>query len=136
MMIALEPLKPVELPKMVEGLSHVRKAYPMAKTCMEESGEHMLFGTGGLYMDCMLHDLRHVYAYEEVKIGDPLLALRETVLETSSLSVLGKRPSNATKLTFITEPSEDDGLAEKLEAGKVKLQQWDIRKILRYGKCC
>jgi hypothetical protein len=46
MMIALEPLKPAELPKMVEGLSHVSKAYPMAKTCMEESGEHVLFGTG------------------------------------------------------------------------------------------
>jgi 116 kDa U5 small nuclear ribonucleoprotein component len=80
MMIALEPLKPAELPKMVEGHSHVSKAYPMAKTCMKESGELVLFGTGELYIDCMLHDLRHDYAYEEVKIGDPLLALRETVL--------------------------------------------------------
>jgi 116 kDa U5 small nuclear ribonucleoprotein component len=81
MMIALEPLWPAELPKMVQGLSQVSKAYPMAKTCMEESGEHVLFGTGELYMDCMLHDRRHVYAYEEVKIGDPLLALQEIVLE-------------------------------------------------------
>jgi 116 kDa U5 small nuclear ribonucleoprotein component len=74
MMIAPEPLKTAEFPKMVEGLSDVSKAYPMAKTCMEESGEHVLFGTGELCMDCMLHDLRLVYAYEEVKIGDPLLA--------------------------------------------------------------
>jgi 116 kDa U5 small nuclear ribonucleoprotein component len=81
MMIALELLKPAELLKMVERLSHVNKAYPMAKTCMEESGEHVLFGTGGLYMDCMLHDLRHVCACEEVKIGDQLLALREMSLK-------------------------------------------------------
>jgi 116 kDa U5 small nuclear ribonucleoprotein component len=131
MKIALEPLKPAELPKMVEGLRRVSKAYPMAKTRVEESGEHVLFGTGELYMDCMLHDLRHVYADVEVKVADPLVALRETVIETSSLKCFAETANKRNKLTFIAEPL-DDGLAEKLEAGKVKLQQWDIRKTGRF----
>jgi 116 kDa U5 small nuclear ribonucleoprotein component len=49
-------------------------------------------------MDCMLHDLRHVYAYEEVKIGDPLLALRETVLETSSLKCFGESANKCNQI--------------------------------------
>jgi U5 small nuclear ribonucleoprotein component len=86
MKVALEPLNPSELPKMVEGLRRLSKAYPMVKTRVEESGEHVLFGTGELYMDCMLGDLRHFYADTvEVKVADPVVAFRETVVETSSL---------------------------------------------------
>ena len=85
MKMALEPLNPSELPKMVEGLRRVSKAYPMVKTRVEESGEHVLFGTGELYMDCVLHDLRHVYTDIEVKVSDPVVAFRETVVETSSV---------------------------------------------------
>ena len=83
--LAIEPLKPAELPKMVEGLRRVSKAYPMVKTRVEESGEHVLFGTGELYMDCVMHDLRHVYSDVEVKVADPVVSFRETVIDTSSL---------------------------------------------------
>lgn len=83
--MALEPLQPAELPKMVEGLRRVSKSYPMVQTRVEESGEHVLFGTGELYVDCVLHDLRHVHADVEVKVADPIVAFRETVIETSSL---------------------------------------------------
>lgn len=85
MKLAVEPLNPAELPKMVEGLRRISKAYPMARTRVEESGEHVLFGTGELYMDCMMHDLRHVYSDIEVKIADPVVGFRETVIEASSL---------------------------------------------------
>lgn len=85
MKLAVEPLNPAELPKMVEGLRRISKAYPMARTRVEESGEHVLFGTGELYMDCMMHDLRHVYSDIEVKVADPVVGFRETVVETSSV---------------------------------------------------
>ena len=90
MKLALEPLNPAELPKMVEGLRRVSKAYPMVRTRVEESGEHILFATGELYMDCVLHDLRQVYADVEVKVADPIVAFRETVVDTSSLKCFGE----------------------------------------------
>ena len=33
-------------------------------TCfkVEESGEHVILGTGELYLDCVLHDLRKMYS--------------------------------------------------------------------------
>ena len=85
MKLAVEPLNPAELPKMVEGLRRVSKSYPMAKTKVEESGEHVLYGTGELYLDCVMHDLRHMFSDIEVKVADPVVAFRETVVETSSI---------------------------------------------------
>lgn len=85
MKLAIEPLNPSELPKMVEGLRRVSKAYPMVKTRVEESGEHVLLGTGELYLDCVMRDLRHLYSDLEVKVSDPAVSLRESVVETSSI---------------------------------------------------
>ena len=86
MKLSVEPLNPAELPKMVEGLRRISKTYPMARTRVEESGEHVLFGTGELYLDCAMHDLRHVYSDIEVKVADPVVGFRETVVETSSIT--------------------------------------------------
>ena len=65
--LAVEPLNPAELPKMVEGLRRVSKSYPALRTKVEESGEHVVFGTGELYLDNVMHDLRCVHADIEVK---------------------------------------------------------------------
>jgi len=36
---------------MLEGLRKVNKSYPMSRMKVEESGEHIVYGTGELYMD-------------------------------------------------------------------------------------
>jgi 116 kDa U5 small nuclear ribonucleoprotein component len=46
MKLAVEPLKPSELPKMVEALRRINKSYPSVSTRVEESGEHVIFGSG------------------------------------------------------------------------------------------
>jgi len=56
--IAVEPVNPSELPKMLDGLRKVNKSYPLLSTRVEESGEHVVLGTGELYLDCVMHDLR------------------------------------------------------------------------------
>ena len=78
---------------------------------MEESGEHVVFGTGELYLDCVMHDLRKMYSEigesvarlipvmwllsqvivlnapppADIKVADPVVAFYETVVDTSSL---------------------------------------------------
>ena len=54
MKIAVEPLNPRELPKMVEGLRCINKSYPLVTTKVEESGEHAVLGTGELYLDSLM----------------------------------------------------------------------------------
>jgi U5 small nuclear ribonucleoprotein component len=49
---------------------------------VEESGEHVIVGTGELFIDCVMHDLRHVYTGGgmEVKVSDPVVSFCETWL--------------------------------------------------------
>lgn len=60
--IATEPLNPSELPKMVDGLRKISKSYPLVCNKVEESGEHTILGTGELYLDSVMKDLRELYA--------------------------------------------------------------------------
>ncbi|CAI5951447.1 unnamed protein product [Closterium sp. NIES-64] len=67
--VATEPLNPSELPKMVEGLRKISKSYPLAVTRVEESGEHTVLGTGELFLDSVMKDLRDLFSEVEVKGG-------------------------------------------------------------------
>lgn len=35
---------------------------------VEESGEHIILGTGELYLDCVMHDLRKMYSEIDIKV--------------------------------------------------------------------
>jgi translation elongation factor EF-G len=56
---------------------------------VEESGEHVVFGTGELYLDCALHDLRLMYGDIEVKVADPVTSFCETVPDSNPYRVIG-----------------------------------------------
>eukprot|EP01135_Chromosphaera_perkinsii_P000843 Nk52_evm6s152 gene=Nk52_evmTU6s152 len=116
--ISVEPLNPSELPKMMQALRCVNKTYPMVTTRVEESGEHVILGTGELYCDCILYDMREVYGEIEIKVSDPVVVMRETVIETSSIQCFAETPNKRNKLTMIAEPMEK-GLAEDIENGRV-----------------
>ena len=103
--IACEPLLPTELPKMVEGLRRIERAYFGAHTRVEESGEHVIIGSGELYMDCILHDLRKLYGDLEIKLSDPTVVFSETVSETSQYQCAAASPNKMNAVTFIAEPA-------------------------------
>ena len=125
--IATEPLNPGELPKMVDGLRKINRSYPSLTTKVEESGEHTIFGTGELYLDSVMKDLRELYSDVEIKVADPVVSFCETVVETSSLKCFAETPNKKNKLTVIAEPL-DQGLAEDLESGVVSID-WPKKKI-------
>ncbi|CAM1330636.1 EFTUD2 (predicted) [Pycnogonum litorale] len=106
MKIAVEPVNPSELPKMLDGLRKVNKTYPLLTTKVEESGEHVVLGTGELYLDCVMHDLRKMYSEIDIKVADPVVSFCETVVETSSLKCFAETPNKKNKITMIAEPLE------------------------------
>ncbi|KAK6118104.1 hypothetical protein DH2020_048153 [Rehmannia glutinosa] len=124
---ATEPLNPSELPKMVEGLRKISKSYPLAITKVEESGEHTILGTGELYLDSIMKDLRELYSEVEVKVADPVVSFCETVVETSSMKCFAETPNKKNKITMIAEPLER-GLAEDIENGVVSID-WPRKKL-------
>ncbi|KAK7523011.1 elongation factor 2 [Phyllosticta citriasiana] len=119
--VAVEPVNPSELPKMLEGLRKINKSYPLITTKVEESGEHIMLGTGELYMDCVLHDLRRLYADMEIKVSDPVTRFCETVVETSAIKCYALTPNKKNKLTMVAEPL-DQGIAEDIESGRVNIK--------------
>ncbi len=147
--IATEPLNPSDLPKLVAGLRKIGKSYPLAVTKVEESGEHTILGTGEIFLDSVMRDLRELYAEVEVKVADPTVRFCETCVETSSLKCFAETPNKRNKLTMVAEPL-DKGLAEDIEAGRVRADmprkqlseylsqryQWDVlaaRSVWAFG---
>ncbi|KAK7914809.1 elongation factor Tu GTP binding domain-containing protein [Apiospora marii] len=128
--VAVEPINPSELPKMLDGLRKINKSYPLITTKVEESGEHIILGTGELYMDCVLHDLRKLYADMEIKVSDPVTRFCETVDEVSATKCYAITPNKKNKITMVAEPL-DDGIAEDIEAGRVKMQD-GTRKVAKF----
>ena len=125
--VAVEPINPSELPKMLDGLRKINKSYPLITTKVEESGEHVILGTGELYMDCVLHDLRRLYSEMELKVSDPVTRFCESVVETSSIMCYALTPNKKNKITMVAEPL-DDGIANDIETGRVSIKD-PIRKV-------
>jgi 116 kDa U5 small nuclear ribonucleoprotein component len=128
--VAVEPINPSELPKMLDGLRKINKSYPLITTKVEESGEHVVLGTGELYMDCVLHDLRKLYSEMELKVSDPVTRFCETVVETSAIMCYAMTPNKKNKITMIAEPL-DEGIAEDIENGRVSIKD-SIRKVAQF----
>jgi U5 small nuclear ribonucleoprotein component len=122
--ISVEPLNPSELPKVLAGLRAVQKSYPLARTRVEESGEHVLIGTGELALDSMLHDLRELFGKVEVKVADPVVSFSETVVEQSSVQCFADTPNKKNRLTMMAEP------LEKGESGLgARFRQWGVGEL-------
>lgn len=104
--VGLEPLNPNELPKMVNGLRSIEKSYPGSLVKVEESGEHVIIGTGELYLDCVLHDLRRLYGNLEIKVSDPVVKFTETITESTSMISFTRTNNMKNKLSMISQPLE------------------------------
>ena len=128
--VAIEPINPSELPKMLDGLRKINKSYPLITTKVEESGEHIILGTGELYMDCVLHDLRRLYSEMELKVSDPVTRFAETVVETSAIMCYALTPNKKNKITMVAEPL-DDGIAADIESSRVKIRD-PIRTVASF----
>ncbi|TIC27938.1 P-loop containing nucleoside triphosphate hydrolase protein [Wallemia mellicola] len=116
--VAVEPLNPPELPRLLDGLRKVNKSYPLLTTKVEESGEHIILGTGELYLDSVLHDLRTLFSEIEIKVSDPVVKFCETVVETSAIRCYADTPNKKNKITIIAEPLEK-GISEDIENRRV-----------------
>lgn len=128
--VAVEPVNPSELPKMLDGLRKVMKSYPLLQTKAEESGEHVILGSGEMYLDCVMHDLRILYADMAIKVSDPVVRFSETCIETSAARCYAITPNKSNKISIIAEPL-DRNVAQDIEAGNI-VMEWGPKKVAKY----
>ena len=128
--VALEPINPKDLTRMLFGMRCVTKSYPLAVERVEESGEHIIIGTGELFMDCAMYDLRERYARVDIKVSDPGTRFCETVIETSAIQVPVVSSNGENRMTILAEPL-DEGIAEDIEGGAVSIKD-PVRVVGRF----
>ena len=101
MKLSVEPLNPSELPKLLQGLRKITKSYPLSDVKIEDSGEHIIFGTGELYLDCLMQDLRTVFSDIEVKVSEPFVSISETVADASSSKCVCETPNHKNTISMM-----------------------------------
>ncbi|KAG7840120.1 hypothetical protein KL942_002919 [Ogataea angusta] len=114
--IAVQPANPSELSKFTEGLKKLNRSYVGSEIKVEQGGEHVILGYGELYLDCLLHDLRLLYAKLDIKVSDPMARFSETCLDMSKVKLVTESANRKNSLTVIAEPLEEN-ISRDIEAG-------------------
>jgi ribosome assembly protein 1 len=84
--VALEPVHPADLEKMISGLKMLERSDPCAVYEVLESGEHVLATAGELHLERCLKDLRERFAKCEIQSGEPIVPYREGIVNAASVS--------------------------------------------------
>jgi len=114
--VAVECKNPADLPKLVEGLKRLAKSDPMVQCIIEESGEHIVAGAGELHLEICLKDLEEDHACVPIKVSDPVVSYRETVIDESTVMCLSKSPNKHNRL-FMKCVNMPDGLPDDIDKG-------------------
>lgn len=83
--VALEPVNPADLDKMIQGLHLLVQSDPCAEYEQFESGEHVLLTAGELHLERCLTDLRERFARCDVQAGAPIVPYRETTVRAEEM---------------------------------------------------
>jgi elongation factor 2 len=103
---AIEAVKPLDLPKLVEVLKKIAKEDPSVKVEInEETGEHLMHGMGELHLEIIENRIKTEKGVD-VRTSPPIVVYREAVLK-KSVEVEGKSPNKHNVFYVIVEPLEE-----------------------------
>jgi ribosome assembly protein 1 len=113
--VALEPVNPGDLDKMIKGLHLLVQSDPSAEYEQFDTGEHVLLTAGELHLERCLTDLRERFARCEIQAGDPIVPYRETIVRAEEMrpaankdlgrgTVIGVTSSNQVTVRLCVRP--------------------------------
>ena len=83
--VALEPVDPADLEKMLKGVKLLEQSDPCVQYEVLESGEHVILAAGELHLERCLKDLRERFAKCEIQAGEPIVPYRETIVSAAEM---------------------------------------------------
>ncbi|UNI16406.1 Cytoplasmic GTPase/eEF2-like protein (ribosomal bioproteinsis) [Purpureocillium takamizusanense] len=83
--VALEPVNPADLDKMIHGLHLLVQSDPCAEYEQFSSGEHVLLTAGELHLERCLLDLKERFAHCDIQAGAPIVPYRETIVRAEEM---------------------------------------------------
>lgn len=84
--VALEPVNPSDLSKMIAGLKMLEQSDPCAEYEVLQSGEHVILTAGELHLERCLKDLRERFAKCEIQQGEPIVPYRESIVAAAEMN--------------------------------------------------
>jgi len=114
---AIEPVRPMDLPKLVEVLKKVAKEDPSIKIQInEETGENLMSGMGELHLEIIENRIK-TEKNVDIKTSAPIVVYRETVMKKSP-EVMGKSPNKHNLFFFEIAPLEGP-VYEAIKKGEI-----------------
>ena len=114
---AIEPVRPIDLPKLVEVLKKVAKEDPSIKIQIdEETGENLMSGMGELHLEIIENRIK-TEKNVDIKTSAPIVVYRETVMKKSP-EVMGKSPNKHNLFFFEIGPLEEP-VYEAIKKGEI-----------------
>ena len=131
---AIEPVRPVDLPKLVDVLKQVGKEDPTIKVEInEETGENLISGMGELHLEVVENRIKTEKGVD-VRSSQPIVVYRETVSRKSP-EVVGRSPNKHNDFFFIIEPLEDGVYKaiknDEISEGRIKKKDENLWKKLK-----
>ncbi|GKT46827.1 ribosome assembly protein 3 [Colletotrichum spaethianum] len=83
--VALEPVNPADLDKMIHGLQLLVQSDPCAEYEQFGSGEHVLLTAGELHLERCLTDIKERFARCDIQAGAPIVPYRETIVRAEEM---------------------------------------------------
>ncbi|EAU33916.1 hypothetical protein ATEG_06155 [Aspergillus terreus NIH2624] len=84
--VALEPVNPADLGKMVTGLRLLEQSDPCAQYEVLPNGEHVILTAGELHLERCLKDLRERFARCDIQTGETIVPYRETIVSVPDMA--------------------------------------------------
>ncbi|EPY50025.1 GTPase Ria1 [Schizosaccharomyces cryophilus OY26] len=88
--VAVEPMRPYEMSKLVAGLEMLNQADPCVQIAAEENGEHVIMCAGEIHLERCLKDLRERFAKIEIQSSQPIVPFRETTVADPDMTAKDK----------------------------------------------
>lgn len=86
--VALEPVIPGDLDKMIKGIQLLVQADPAVSYEQLESGEHVILTAGELHLERCLKDLRERFAKCEIQAGQAIVPYREGIVQAEEMNAV------------------------------------------------
>ena len=117
--VALEPVNPADLDKMIHGLKLLVQSDPCAEYEQAANGEHLLLSAGELHFERCILDLQERFARCEIQAGEPIVPYRESIVKAEEMRppvnkelgrgvIIGTTSSKQAKLRLRVRPLPAD----------------------------
>ncbi|KAL7945820.1 P-loop containing nucleoside triphosphate hydrolase protein [Trichoderma barbatum] len=137
--VALEPVNPADLDKMIQGLHLLVQSDPCAEYEQFASGEHVLLTAGELHLERCLLDLKERFARCDIQAGAPIVPYRETIVKAEEMrppankdlgrgTVISSTSSKQVNLTIRVQPLPTNVTEFLLKNGDAIKRLHNVRK--------